>query len=226
MGLKRDTYSEVRAKLRAALHRTGLTRRELAERLGYDSWDGVKEMIRNNSHYLSREQARRLRAAFGYSEPYLCIGQGSLTGSAEPPAGETTPARGVMAAVRDDLERRGETLVSAAARLHYKSSQSLWAMFGRERYMSPSTAERFVDAFGYNFLFLTEGAGTLYDPGYDGRTEGPQAPDEDRRTVRSLADVIVRQEAELKRLRRENSMYLKELEALRAGRPPGDGTAR
>ena len=68
----------------------------------------------------------------------------------------------VMQTIAVDFKKQRITHAVAAQRLGFGSKQTLSNIISSHRYMSRYHAEKFVEAFGYSFEFLTSGVGDLY----------------------------------------------------------------
>ncbi len=207
---------EVKDTVRRKLNATGLGRSVIAAKLGYGSGTDFYHMaFRNRTRYFGRQMAERLSAAFGFSEPFLTGGEGTIDGKAAEEEPRMGPER-VIHDIFEDIARRGDTAVEAASKLGYTSTTSLNAVRRKGTYLSPTAAERFVEAYGYSYDYLTTGRGTL-TPAEDEGEERQQS------TLTVLTELIVNQEKEIGRLRLANEAYRRELERTREGPSPAPG---
>lgn len=68
----------------------------------------------------------------------------------------------VMQTIAVDFKKQRITHAIAAQKLGFGSKQTISNIISSHRYMSRYHAEKFADAFGYDYRFLTTGVGDLY----------------------------------------------------------------
>lgn len=68
----------------------------------------------------------------------------------------------VLHEISVDLKKRRLTHADAAMKLGFGSKQTLSNILSFHKYLSKKHADKFVEAFGYSYRFLTTGVGDLY----------------------------------------------------------------
>ena len=97
----------------------------------------------------------------------------------------------VLRSVSFDFKRRGITHAEAAERLGFGSKQTVSNILAAKKYMSPSQALKFTEAFGYSQIYLMSGEGELLSRAAIER----QLLEESENSLRGLAKEGERQDA-------------------------------